>query len=165
MKHWEEKRKEYQPEVVKVLFIGESAPNKDRFFYSNVVSEKDGLFRYTIKVIYKKVFKKNECKINILTQFMNDGYFLIDFFIQPGQKINSTLDNDIILFRERLKELNFIDNPFLVFTSKEVYKKISYLFNNYDQNKILSLPFPGNEHQNRYCEMLELFLLKHKIIL
>lgn len=87
MKHWEEKRKEYQPEVVKVLFIGESAPNKDRFFYSNVVSEKDGLFHYTIKVIYKKVFKKNECKINSLTQFMNDGYFLIVFFIQPGQKI------------------------------------------------------------------------------
>lgn len=96
-------RRKYQPENVKVVFIAEAAPDSvERFFYYEDVREKDYLFLGIIGVIYPEIkehFIKQsrdpKIKENILNQFQNDGYFLLDLFELP-KSLNADNENQAI---------------------------------------------------------------------
>jgi hypothetical protein len=63
-------RKDYQPEKIRVLFVGESIPSNNSFFYM----EDSPLYKYT-KEAFEEVFKGTEFSLDF---FKEKGCFLFD---------------------------------------------------------------------------------------
>ena len=84
----QEIRERFKPENIKVLFIAESPPQNDTFFYS----EKSGFYTYT-KQIFNELFEDEIKKADkFLHFFQNKGCFLDDLCHDPKPK-NEILPN------------------------------------------------------------------------
>jgi hypothetical protein len=87
-------RKHYLPSTgVKVLFIGESAPDPTakeiRFFYHPVLRSADNLFRGIMRAIYgaDRHALASTAKVKWLERFQNDGYYLEDLCARPVNRL------------------------------------------------------------------------------
>lgn len=84
-------REQWRPERVRLLLIGESAPddggNPDnrRFFYSNELSGRDALFRAVVHALYEVPYldSRTTTKDSWLARLRDDGVFLIDLVPYP----------------------------------------------------------------------------------
>jgi hypothetical protein len=90
-------RRRYLPSNgVKVLFIGESAPNPRasdvRFFYHPVLRSKDNLFRGLILALYDadKHALASAPKTQWLNRFRGDGYYLDDLCPEPVNHLGTS---------------------------------------------------------------------------
>jgi hypothetical protein len=77
MNKLEELRQSFRPERITTLFVGESAPNSGRFFYSGNSS----LFR-----AMKKAFGNRE---SFLEDFQHKGFYLDDLVLTPVNKLQT----------------------------------------------------------------------------
>lgn len=77
MNKLEELRQSFRPEHIATLFVGESAPNSGRFFYSGDSS----LFQ-----AMKKAFGNPE---NFLEDFRRRGFYLDDLVLTPVNKLQT----------------------------------------------------------------------------
>jgi hypothetical protein len=75
MNHFEELRKSFRPSLITTLFVGESAPDSGRFFYSGDSS----LFR-----AMKREFGNRE---TFLEDFKKKGFYLDDLVLTPINKL------------------------------------------------------------------------------
>jgi hypothetical protein len=85
-------RKAHRPALVRVLLIGESAPDPGaedrRFFYAPVLDRRDNLFRGTIAAFYGcSPGKAGDSKKPWLDRLMADGVYLIDLVPFPVNKL------------------------------------------------------------------------------
>lgn len=114
---YEEYRRRYLPNKIKILFVAESPPplksSEDiRFFYYEKTKKYDWLFRGIMEVLYPQLFqkyleakkKKNyqamfSYKREMLKKFCSDGYYLIDLFDKPVRKVSK---KDMIEATKRL---------------------------------------------------------------
>ncbi|WP_157440029.1 hypothetical protein [Terracidiphilus gabretensis] len=78
MNKLEELRQSFRPERITTLFVGESAPNSGRFFYSGDSS----LFR-----AMKKAFGNHE---SFLQDFQHRGFYLDDLVLTPVNKLQNS---------------------------------------------------------------------------
>ena len=99
-------RENYLPTKIKYKFVAESPPafkgqEPVAYFYFNDVPKADSLFYTIIKAIYDLDFCKYfHNRIDLLKQFQNDGYYLIDAVEYP---INKSKDGTTIPNNERQK--------------------------------------------------------------
>jgi hypothetical protein len=77
MNKLEELRQSFRPAHITTLFVGESAPHSDRFFYSGDSS----LFR-----AMKKAFGNRE---SFLQDFQHKGFYLDDLVLTPVNKLQN----------------------------------------------------------------------------
>ena len=86
-------RNKYRPNKVEVLWIAESPPSSQGFFYFEKTIGKDHLFRETMKAVgiwpENWTMSKDMDKRPYLSQFESKGYFLIDTCELPVDKLNN----------------------------------------------------------------------------
>lgn len=93
--HWyEQLRQQHRPVNVRVLLIGESAPDpgakERRFFYAPVLDRRDNLFRGVVAAFYSaKPGVAGDSKKPWLDKLVADGVFLIDLVPYPIDKLSS----------------------------------------------------------------------------
>lgn len=87
---YEEMRGEYRPAQVRLLLIGESAPDpreaQRRFFYAPALAPADNLFRGVVEALYDHRFPRGSAgtsKVPWLERLRRDGVYLIDLVPFP----------------------------------------------------------------------------------
>ena len=84
-------RNKYKPSHIKILLIAEAPPNNpDRFFYYEDVKSHDSLFLEIMGILYPDLKKRylakgrdTELKIELLENFKEDGYWLMNLSELP----------------------------------------------------------------------------------
>ncbi|TQS94359.1 hypothetical protein EU811_00800 [Arthrobacter sp. TS-15] len=111
-------REQWKPTHVRLLLIGESAPddggdpNNRRFFYAEPLSQADNLFRSVVVAFYDSgKLTKGDLKEPWLTRLRNDGVYLIDLASQPVNAISPAARRAALMASvddcvRRVKELN-----------------------------------------------------------
>ena len=93
---YEALRAEWRPASVKLLLIGESAPDSGaiesdrRFFYAPTISGSDNLFRGVVSALYDgPKLRKGEDRRPWLERLRADGVYLIDLVPYPVDKLSA----------------------------------------------------------------------------
>jgi hypothetical protein len=120
LKVYENAAEKYKPKKIRVLFIAESPPffkeeKKRAYFYFEDNPGKDVLFATLVKAIYDFDYRKNtEEKKKLLTQFKEDGFFLIDAVEYPinrdkNWRMLRNKEREVIIKEEFPNLLNKLD--------------------------------------------------------
>lgn len=147
---YEEKRKEYQPDKVKLLFVGESRPQQGTFFYF----EDSNLFTFT-----KQAFQKANINFT-LDKFKELGCWLYDVCNYPVNNLSKTARN-IEVQKNIPHLLNTIEKlkpDFIIIIKRGCFGdmvmreilKIKF----YHNHNTFNLPFPSCGHQLKYRDEL-----------
>jgi len=151
----QELREQYKPEKIKTLFIAESPPESDTFFYS----AKSFFYLYT-KQVFEIFFKDEINKVEFLDFFKTLGCYLDDLCHTPVtfSQIESNKESLIVGLRERL---NLYRPEAVVITPKRIDTFVRKAINSpalrdyINLENIFTLYFPGNGWQNVYKSGLE----------
>lgn len=89
---YEDLRRRYRPTMVRVVFVGESAPDpgsgRRRFFYSEQLTH-DNLFRGLMQALYGVGSSDLACsKASWLARFQQDGFWLLDVANRPVNRLS-----------------------------------------------------------------------------
>jgi hypothetical protein len=85
MRELEELRRKYRPHPIKVLFVGESPPARDTFFYKG----DSGLARYT-KLSFEQVYNLPDLAMaDFLHGFNAAGCYLDDLCLEPVNRMSA----------------------------------------------------------------------------
>lgn len=153
-------RERFKPEKIKVLFIAESPPKNDTFFYS----AKGGFYNFTKQVFIELFEEEIERSDDFLHFFQNKGCFLEDLCHEPKtykeicEEIHEN-KNGKNGYIEKLKESLESYNPqAIIITLKEIDGFVRDAIKRSDiilsRELIFTLPFPGKGHQNDYMSGL-----------
>ncbi|MHB1376945.1 MAG: hypothetical protein ACYCXB_05905 [Candidatus Humimicrobiaceae bacterium] len=156
MANHQELRERFKPEKIKVLFIAESPPKNDTFFFS----AKGGFYSFT-KQIFNELFQEEIDKsTDFLHFFQNRGYFLDDLCHEPKtykeicEEIREN-KNDKNGYIKKLQSRLITYNPqAIIITPKEIDSFVRDAINQSNINLIpeliFTIPFPGMGSQNEY---------------
>jgi len=93
---WYDKlRREWKPEPVKLLLVGESAPDpgasERRFFYAPTLDRRDNLFRGVVEALYDPIPRGStgQPKRPWLERLQADGIYVVDLAPFPVDKLTS----------------------------------------------------------------------------
>ncbi|MCX5747963.1 MAG: hypothetical protein NT062_36340, partial [Proteobacteria bacterium] len=94
LKWYEQLRQQRRPASVRVLLVGESAPDpgaqQRRFFYAPSLDRRDNLFRGVVAALYDaRPGVAGDAKKPWLDRLVADGVFLIDLVPYPVDKLSS----------------------------------------------------------------------------
>lgn len=148
-------RESFKPSEIKVLFVAESPPERDTFFYS----AKSFLHHYTRKAFY--TYYKDEIEkfyLNFLDFFKSKGFYLDDLCHKPSKFSDIRKDKKqyIADLSKRFREYNpkaIIITPLRIDEFVREAILLSGLI--IDPELIFTLYFAGNGFQNKYVSGLE----------
>lgn len=150
----EEIRRSFRPADVRVLFVGESAPESGEFFY-NADSQ---MYRHMERILGCKLFSSRN---HFLENFKAAGCYLDDLVLNP---VNKNPDRERKLLCERSVPClaNRISdyNPRIVISllkKIKVYVKNAVLQSDVDVN-FYATYFPGNGQQGKFKRDIEVWL-------
>ena len=149
-------RKQYAPERVRILFVGESRPRSDKFFYY----ENTFLYRYT-----KLAFQNAEINFS-LEKFKELGCWLYDVCEAPvnGECVSKAKRKELI--RAGLPKLDYIITQlkpeFVIVPKKGAMRDLIFNFilqkGYIDGQNAFNLPFPNCGNQKKYQNQLSTIL-------
>lgn len=93
MDWYEDLRQQWKPDVVRVLLVGESAPDagatERRFFYAPTLDRRDNLFRGVVAALYDAIppGSAGQAKRPWLERLRADGVYLVDLVPYPVDKL------------------------------------------------------------------------------
>lgn len=152
-------RKSYKPDQVKLLFIGESPPQRGNFFY-----DKGSLTSSTLRAfekVFDRVFSDTH---SFLIFFRLSGCYLEDICLEPIDKLppkerTLMLKDSIEYFSSRLKEYS---PEAIVIVLKRIESHVKAALRKAKIScPVYTLPFPGFGHQKNYINTLCEILQKH----
>ena len=152
----EKLRQSFKPDKIKVLFIAESPPPGDTFFYS----AKSGFYIYTKKAFYNVYNNNPNNQDEFLSFFRAKGCFLDDISHKPSN-FKEICSNKEIFVKQLSERINLYNPNAIIITLIRIDKlvrqaiglsRVSKTLNEY---LIFTLPFPGNGFQNKYVSGLE----------
>jgi hypothetical protein len=147
-------RHNYKSEKIRILFIGESAPDRGTFFYR----ENSGLYREM-----KKAFEIHYGPIdNFLSWFKTNGFFLDDLVLTPVNKKARKERNHFHIISakglsSRIQEYKPIEIIGLL-KDKNFQKAVSNAATQAGYNVKTFLPFAGMGHQKSFQKELSQIL-------
>lgn len=153
--YYKKLRNKYTPKAIKLIFILESPPASDKYFYDESGQITEPLFKAMMQLIHESV---NSKKIG-LEKFMNMGYFVVDATYRPVNKLSSSKRNQIINqdFDTLLADLKQIDCKNLLLVKKNVCKLLAKKladkgFNvlNFKNSQLINAPFPAYGWQKKF---------------
>lgn len=153
----EELRRQYLPNNVRVLMVGESPPVGGTFFYA----ANSNLFRYT-KVAFEKALGRTWSSDEAFLQFFSrEGFFLDDLCLHPVSGLPNaerrrSRKAGIGPLSERLAEYK---PESLVVTPKAILSDVMAAIRQSGNGiRPLALPFPAMSWQQAYVDGLIVFL-------
>ena len=90
---YDELRQQWKPDAVRVLLVGESAPDpgatERRFFYAPTLDRRDNLFRGVVEAVYEPIPRgsSGQPKRPWLERLRADGVYLVDLVPFPVDKL------------------------------------------------------------------------------
>jgi len=148
-------RESYKPNEVKVLFVAESPPERDTFFYSG----KSFLHHYTRKAFYT-YYKDEIDKLypSFLDFFRSLGFYLDDLCHKPANFSDIRKDKKQYI-EELSKRLGEYKPKAVIITPLRIdwFVREAILLSGLiiDHELIFTLYFAGNGFQNKYVNGLE----------
>jgi hypothetical protein len=153
-------RNKYKPDQVNVLIIAEAPPCAlDRFFYFEDVKTQDSLFLEIMGILYPEKKQRYlssgrnaSLKKDILENFKQDGYWLLDLSEIPTSLSHASLESYVPSLISRLEKHIDKKTPILLIKSN-VYDSCytSLISMGY---KVINerMPFPGSGQQKVFRE-------------
>lgn len=171
MNEFDKARKKYLPKIIKFLFIAESPPSIDRFFYFEEITEHDNLFKSMMKTLYSEkelnLDKSKNIKSQLLRKFCDDGFFLLDAVedVLPNNKKSTKrnyIKNGYCKLLNKLEKYEIKKIP-IILISKYVYEILgSKLIN--DRYNVINekmIPFPLYKGKYKFENFIEELLHKY----
>lgn len=152
-------RKFYKPDLIKLLFIGESPPASGKFFY-----HKGSMTTFTSRAfekVFDRVFSDTS---SFLRFFQHSGCYLEDICLEPVDKSPPKerammLKDAIEYFSSRLKEYS---PEAIVIVLKRIESHVKEALRKAKIScPVYTLPFPGFGHQKNYIRELRKILQSH----
>lgn len=160
----EELRCSYRPDDINVLFVGESPPAGNTFFYR----ANSNLLHYTQKAFseaFAKVFASGEDFLNF---FEEVGCYVEDLCLSPVNHMNKVERK-----RHRVKNIEplairirTISPKAIVIVMRAIEDSVRQAVQQSHLNsvQVYSLPFPAFSSKNKQCYMTELVEVLHKLL-
>ena len=149
----------YRPEHVDILLVAEAPPNNlDRFFYYEDVKTHDSLFLNIVEVLfpdlkaaYLKKRRPTRIKTELLEQFLENGFFLLDVSPLPLQLNPEPLEALIPAVIARIQEIAGADTH-IILIKASVYDLLFEALQTAGIGNVVNLriPFPGSGQQTRF---------------
>jgi hypothetical protein len=156
-------RNKYKPNPINVVLIAEAPPcNLDRFFYFEDVRVQDSLFLEIMGVLYpeeKQSYlasgRDSSLKRDILENFQQDGYWLMDLSEIPTSLSNDPIDSYVPLLISKLEKSVNKTTPIILIKSN-VYDSCYAPLKAKGFNVVNErLPFPGSGQQKVFREKFQ----------
>ena len=153
-------RNKYKPSKIRTLLLAESPPeNLERYFYFEDVKTQDALFLEIMGVLYPDLKtrylrsgRKPDLKEELLTQFRDDGYWLMDVSEVPYTVLQNDYESCLPDLLQRLRKHADEQTP-IILIKANVYD-LCYSFLASHGYKVVNerLPFPGSGQQRIFRE-------------
>lgn len=151
----QELREKYKPDIIKILFVAESPPLSDTFFYS----AKSFFYLYT-KQAFETFFKDEINQVKFLDFFKGLGCYLDDLCHTPATFNQIESDKGSLI--KGLSERLILYRPeAIIITPKRIDAFVREAIDSpglrdyINPKNIFTLYFPGNGWQNAYKSGLE----------
>lgn len=163
----EAKRREYQPPVVRVLFIGESAPANGTFFYYG----NSNLAKYT-REAFEAVFGKFNDMSQFLDTFRERGCYLVDLCSEPVNQLSNKSPQRRAVRESGVSPLSAFMRELqpkprvMVVVMKAIEKYVRRAAKDAElaDSPLFVLPFPVRGHQGEYVRRLSELLKNQSLI-
>ena len=165
----EEARNSYRPGVIKYVLIAEAPPDSiDRFFYYPDVKTADYLFLGVMGVLFPERKQKyislgrpESMKKDLLRDFQEKGFFLLDLLDFPINLYSGSLENAVPPLLDKLKKCADDNTPIILIKATVYVLAFQPLVSNGFKNTVsLRIPFPGQgwqtEFGTKFSEALEI---------
>ena len=165
----DEARNSYKPESIRYLLIAEAPPNSiDRFFYYPDVKTADYLFLGVMGVLFPDRKRKyissgrtESMKKDLLRDFQEKGFFLLDLLDFPINLYSESLENAVPSLVDKLKKSVDANTPIILIKANVYDLAFQPLVSNGFKNTVsLRIPFPGQGWQTvfgiKFSEALEI---------
>jgi hypothetical protein len=146
-------RQSYKPDHIRTLFVGESSPASENFFYFG-----NTLFTKCTRKAFERAHNFRFISDRaFLDYFKRQGCFLDDLSHEPvdhlkGEHRNNALKNSALSLAMRMQI--YQPDVIIVWLKKiEPYVREAIRISDI-QSRFYTLPFPGNDNQNEYIEGL-----------
>ena len=147
----EKLRQSFRPEDIKALFVGESAPAGDTFFYRG----NSQMFRYV-----KRSFGDPP---NFLDWFRDKGWYLDDLVLTPVNRYTNAKRKDMhaASLPDFSKRLQTYSPQCVVSLLRGIREPVQKAIEDAGLNiPHYSVPFPGNGQQGRFMEAMKQIIPK-----
>lgn len=138
----------YRPGVIKILFVGESAPHNGTFFYHKDSNLFNGMLE-AFKEVYPEINQ-----VNFLEKFKEMGFYLEDLCEEP---VNHLSDRVRVTLRKLYeptlqKKIALFEPEIIIYTPKTYLKtNIETIMNNLNLSvPMYGLSFPGRPEHTRF---------------
>lgn len=148
--NWKALRTQYKPQRVKVLFIGESPPAGDTYFFAG----NSNLFRATRNAFEKFLSRRFNSPDAFLRFLCKQGFFLEDLCSEPVNRVSSRERRQ--LRREAIPSLSArlesCGPKAIVVVMKGIKKQVTVAVSAAALRNLplFSLPFPAFSHTGKY---------------
>lgn len=158
---WEQKRLEYRPEIIRVLFVGESRPAGNTYFYCG-----DSNLARSTREAFERVEGPFADMEAFLAAFCRQGYYLADLCETPVNNLpkparRAARRAAVSRLAEELKELR-PERIVVVMKGIEAEVRDAVELSEHQPETLDVLPFPALGHQRRYVEQLAQLLRAFK---
>ena len=153
-------RRQYRPDQIRVLFVGESPPARGSFFYKG----DSGLARYT-KQAYERAYELPELEMtDFLRGFKAVGCYLDDLSLEPVNRMNASdrraaWESATEPMANRLKEYS----PGLIIPIlRSIEGSVRQAAERFGLSERLrsALPYPGMGNHSRYIAQLSRLIVE-----
>ena len=164
----DELRDAWRPSAIKLLLVGESAPDggalseNRRFFSAPKVSRYDNLFRAVVEALYDVRVQTGSDRSPLLKRLREDGVFLIDLVPYPVNKLGGTERSAALrLFGpERSDEIQRLAPAAIVICHTPTYRILAPELIRRDLPLLHRepIPFPLPNHRSEFVRRVRLAL-------
>lgn len=167
--YYEKKRESYYPEKPRVVFVLESPPKSELYFYDNEGEPWESLFLAMMRYVLGGELPKT--KEDGLKRFQQEGYLIVDATYVPvdgktNRERNEQILSDIERLAEDLKAISKNGKVKIVLIKANVCRKLAQplkdrgieVENYADIINGDIIPFPSHGHQRKFVERIKKFL-------
>lgn len=156
--YYHDMRIKYTPKRLKIIFVCESPPESDKYFYKEEGSVGEPLFSSMMKLLNLKPSTKREG----LELFAQAGYLLVDATYCPVNHLTNTKRNAVILqsFDELVSDLTTLigtSSAELILIKANVCRLLEARLLNLDfkvRNNGIVIPFPSTGQQSKFFQAI-----------
>jgi len=168
---YKKRRQKYTPKKIKdikVIFVLESPPQDNTYFYDPEHGETKNLYKAMMKLI--KYVPKN--KHDGLKRFVDLGFLIVDVCYTPVNGLNNRLRNEMLMscessLKKDLRSLIKDNSTPLILVKAPVCRFFEPCLSKCGFNVIndgLIIPFPSTGHQIEFYNLASELLKRHKLL-
>ena len=165
--YYKKLRKKYTPVLCRLIFVFESPPESDEYFYNDKGSINEPLFKFMMKCFcpFNPVQKSNGLK-----EFARLGILIVDAVYKPINKLGAKQKKELILknypgLEADLKKIVGKNHTRIAIVGNGLRKIIEPMLEKkfYVINDGENIPFPLYGHQKKFTDKIRFLFVIHNV--